>query len=980
MSGIVGYIQGLSDSAAYAEIICRNKDIDNLLRACGIDPESINRIDCPLIGASNWLNATLLVQMRPPVDSLWREQAHTGNDSIDPWELYLVEPYASSFGSEVGQQAQPAVPSQPEIKIINNAGLPLPAERDNSDGEELASGVVDDGGSNLQAFGASPIIPTGSVERVTEVGVARLDKSRKATQQTSRLQHLSAPARWMSYRGLILNSIRELRRPASVLAVPNPSGRPRSNEEALFVVQFVDARWKLNSVRSTTYIYDAVQDGILSSGKITDSLGRNYVGGMARASFNMLADPPVSFEAHTVKKTVSYPPAMLDFPGFANPAADSDRAPSWKFYMENFRTRRQWTNTSAAATHLQQPYSREEIISYFAQQILAVCSNNPIALDLEYYRKQLDGNGENVFDDGDIINLDFRGMTLGESLDSFAQRLGCVWLYDKGNPSLLLSLARRSNTGSNDRVPQQSVPHLGEWLSKMEEHRVSGYINTMSTNLADTVILTHDAYYCSRLGPERSMQYGIDWFGVTGGNTPNLGHTFAHLLDSRTHTTNDGVLSTRFVTGLSADSNALWHTSASNVRNILIEVRDHIPAMVGHSTPAGFVPVWLPGTNHYAATNGSISFMPEWYFAAGGNTKGIGNTNLKIDTSLAIDNDAVDYETPWNYSSGLLRTAYRTLDTNSINDTPVEASDVFDLNSAARFDTSLKRRRELIEERLHELRFVADGDATFNRMPLGIMQNMMRQITPSVGLQYECVQFGAPDIENIRYRIWGNNTHPLLYPAGAKVEPMSAGSGAAAISRNGNRHISVRRAHTGNVLRVFMARIVGKQSIPTMSDINSQNAVPFEITKYFFVEATPDSNPFTMYWSSAGALGYKGMCSGVAFNIYEQWFNPVDDGQVRVRPVSVGGTPFNQTFGVDQDQDIILPRVPALNIVPVYEVANRLGFSSYWIAVQPDLEKRCAPNPADKAEMPTPPTWPYMGASGAATSTSGDLADIIENA
>lgn len=962
-----------------ADIICRNSEIDALLTGAGHDPNTINQVESPLVGAANWLNAKVLIQPDETVTSWWRSQIDNGNDSTEPWELYLLEPLGTSASSDIVAPAVAASLSAPEIKIVRNVGITLPPERNTAPSEGLAAESNTEVPPPNEVFGTIEMPESGDNSKAIELGPTQLPITRAVQAQTNGLQHLSSPGRSMVYKGLILTRLIELRRPASAIMVPDPSGRPRLNDSALFVVEFVDSRWMLHGIRSTKYRKDAVHDGILSAGKITDAFGQNFNGGMAYASFNMLADPPVAFEAHTVKKTISYPAAMLDFPGFANQNADDDRAPSWNHFMKNFRNARHWTNTAGAATHIQQPYSRDELISQLAWQVLTATGNHGLVLDLEFYNRQIDG-GDHEFDDGDIINLDFRGMTLGEALDTFAQRLGCVWLYDRGAPSLVLSLARKSTTGTNDRVSRNSVPHLGEWLDYMEEYRIAGYINTMTVNLPQTVILSHEAHYCSRFGPERSGEMGFDWFGVFSSSATDLGHTFAHLVDCRSHTTNDGVLSTRFITGLSSDAAALWHCSLPASQHITVELRDHIPAMVGHNSPVGYMPVWLPGTNHYAGSGGTFNFLPEFYFAAGGNTKGIGNTNLKLDTGVVPDAEVVDYEVPWNYSSGLLRTAYKSIDLAAITNTPLQASDVFNLNSSARFDTQLKRRRDLLQERLNELRFVANGDATFSRMPLGVMRGVNRQITPSVGLQYECVRFGAPDVQTVLYRIWGDNTNPILYPPGAKIQPMTAGAGSSAVMQSGARHVTVRRAHKGNILRVFMARIIAKQSIAAIPETNPNDSQPFSITKYFFVEATPDANPFTMYWSSADALGYKGLTSGVAFNLYEQWFNPVDNGSVQVRPTSVGGTPFVQDSGDNQNQAVVLPRVPALNIVPVYEVANRLGFSSYWIAVQPDLETRCAPNPPGGMPAPTPPTWPYMGASGAGIPTAGELANIIEGA
>ena len=727
------------------------------------------------------------------------------------------------------------------------------------------------------------------------------------------------------------------------------------------------------------YGFDAIHDGIVSEGKITDASNNTAIGGMARSRFNMLADPPVAFDSTTVKNTISYFPACAEFFGFSSEVADADRAPSWNYLQAN-RDARHFTNTATSPTHIQQPYSREELISHFAHQVQMAAGSANLRLDLDYYKKQLNGpNGATVFDDGDIINLDFRGMTLGEALDTFAQRLGCVWLYDRAAPSLILSLARKSTTGQGDRVTNGCIPDLHEWLTNMEKYRVSGYINTMTVDLPQTVLLTHEAHYCSRFGPERSMDFGVNWVGVYGPSPDNFGHTFLHLVDSRSHITQDGVLSTRFTTGLSEDAAAMWHSTRSSAFHVVVELRDHIPAMVGHNSQAGWIPVWLPGTNHYPAVGGSFHFLPEYFFASGGSTKGIGNTNLKLDTWLGEGTE--DEQVPWNYSSGLLRTACRNINLADIESHPTQADEVFDLASAQKFDTTLKRRREILETRVNELRYVADGDMTFCRMPLGIMQGVLRQITPSVGLQYERVQFGSPDISNVRYRIWGDNTHPILYPSGSKIQTSTGSNRVSTVFQSGTRHTVVRNSHRGNIVRMFMARIIGRDSTVVV-DPNAGTAEysPFRISKYFFVEASPDGNPFTMYWSSSDALGYKGLCSGIAFNLYEQWFQPSSLYPNFPPPASVGGTVFRQDFGPNEDEEIVIPEVPILNIVPVYEVANRLGFTSYWIAVQPDLKRICPPAPPGGFAAVTPEVWPYMGASGAAISNRSDLADIIESA
>lgn len=974
-AGITGYIVS-DDPFSFANILRRNEDIDAMLRGAGIDPESVNVAHTPMIGASNWGCIRVLVTAR---NTLLYQLLNRDTVPADAWQLHLVEPGGVPSQSVNSDPAPANAPATPEIKIINNPGIPLPV-RDVAQASQPENAItVQDNATN------APSATFASAKRTattTEIPLAL----RTAAAPVVPAKPIAgfADARSMDYYGLVLTSVRQLRRSAGVNNEIRVSGMPLdARDDSLFVIDFVDARYRLQGLRSLAYVKDLGDGWPYSNGPITDSDDVKYTGGMTRSRFNMLSETPVAFEAQTVKKTLTYPPALLDFPGFANAACDADRAPSWNHFMKNNRTARHWTNTAAAATHFQQPYSRDELLSMFAKNVELAAGMSSLTLDLSFYHSQLaSSDGGIVFDDGDVFNLDFTGMTLGEALDVFAQRLGCVWLYDKSVPSLVLSLARKSLVPGQTNLPM-SVPDLGFFMTEMEDYRQAGYINTVTLSVPQTVFVSHATHYCSRLGPERSGDLDYSWYGVYGpteGELQQFIFTFAHLVDSRSHTTNDGVISTKFVTGLNADGPGLWHANSPFVNHTIVEIRDHIPALVGHNTPSGYVPMWLPGTNWMLETDGDFLLAPEYQFPESKTTRGIGVLNTRADESIVPDNEVPDWETPWNYTSPTLRTSYRDLDLSTVASSPSEEGQLLQPTSLVRFDTTLKKRREILQSRIEELRKIVDGDATYTRMPPKIMYDSERQITPSVGLQYETVHFGAPDIPTVRYRLSGTNTHPLLYPYGAKMQTTTGGFGVSTAMTSGVKHFSVRKPHHGNVLRVFMARIIGKQSISAIPENNPTDAQPFSITKYVFVEATPDANPFTMYWSSSDALGYKGLTSGIAFNLYEQWFNPVDDGVVRMPPTSVGGTSFVQSFGENDDQDIIMPKIPAVNIVPVYEVANRLGFSSYWIAIQPDLEKRCAPNPPGGMPAPTPPTWPYMGASGAATSTSGDLADIIENA
>ena len=221
MSGIFGWIQGYTDVPAWAEIICRNEDIDSMLRESGIDPNTINVVESPLIGAANWLTAKVLIQPDQTLATMWRTQGLGENDSVDPWELYLVEPLGVAAGSDVIDPAQIAFLPTPEIKTITNVAIPLPEERDvGRPDESLVSQVQElvppNSGLSSQTTQTQPV--DRKPVDTDQVSLYAKQRAISQPQQLQKLQHLEGPGRNMLYTGLIISKIIELRRPASAIA------------------------------------------------------------------------------------------------------------------------------------------------------------------------------------------------------------------------------------------------------------------------------------------------------------------------------------------------------------------------------------------------------------------------------------------------------------------------------------------------------------------------------------------------------------------------------------------------------------------------------------------------------------------------------------------------------------------------------------------------------------------------------------------
>jgi hypothetical protein len=746
--------------------------------------------------------------------------------------------------------------------------------------------------------------------------------------------------RWMHWNNLIPISIREIRRTANSTPAVNATGRPRLGDLALFVIEFVDYRYALQAIYGT-YSFSQIAGAGTANGFIKDGEGNRVVGGpINNARLNMIAETPTALESDTTHLTYIYPPTVspVAYDTFANDVDNAGTIATNAIPIANL---------AASAAHVQKWYGLQEIFEQFAATVYGMTKGR-VSLSKDDWETSVSASSVSLVDDGDIINLDFRAMSVGQALDVLAQRIGAVWAWDRSTSTLMLQVA----TCDHEKY---ACRNIANWLLEMEPHRVVGYINTLTLDIPKTVIVSHESVYCSVIGP---YLYANDGSAMTLDEQ----ETYAFFVDCRSAATEGGFVSTKYVTGLSPRAPMIWHTQDSQPSYLSVEIKDHIPALIGSYYPENNPIVSLPGERD--------DFYGRQYSVEG---KRIG-----IGTASAQQSSAAQfYEyTPWNYSNPTFSLLF------NINPASGSSGDAGFPNrpeprdiEGTRVEITLKDRRNIYEQRMARLRGVVDGDMTCNRMPPSYWEGRYRQTTPSVGLQYDYVEFGFESGMTVRYRIFGKNTHPLLYPHGAKMNRMAAGNAMHAFNSAGTQTISVRRRESNNIKRAFLCKFEPHRAISDSGgDPDNPANIPF-IYLYKFVEVVPDINAATMFFAQQDALGWT-RAEGYALNICEmnylsktqsQWTPDIswDGSAMNLRPRTATGTPLDQIYPT-----------PPEGYAICYEIYNRAGFTSYYLFAPPGSEVICA---APSFTF-TPPPWEYMGVSGTAKPTESKILDDMMGA
>jgi hypothetical protein len=456
-----------------------------------------------------------------------------------------------------------------------------------------------------------------------------------------------------------------------------------------------------------------------------------------------------------------------------------------------------------------------------------------------------------------------------------------------------------------------------------------------------------------------------------------------HYVDCRTGETQDGVISTAFITGLGsrpAAMNQEFVVDLSSTRSVYITIQDHIPALVGANWPQMESPPQIPGVSE---SETSPLNRKQRY--------GLGTSRMNIDSVSSKK------RVPWNYAQRTLRTAFtRTLLDAGVSQSTYDfgsedsatnwgqtLAGFYDDGDLCIFDTSLKRRREVYWSRMQMLRRVVDGDASFVRLPSttlafgpsGPIGGTLFEgfITPSVGLQNECIVFGTSEHVGVRYRIWGSRFDPRIMPHGAKLESVGT-AGSALVPTSAAPTVRVKQKSPGTILRAFLCRFDSYKEISTTTaenfKVNSTTpgqSRPF-IWLYKFVEVVPDNNPETMLFAQNDYLGWQTNAIGYALNLCEMNYRDTKqaaDSQapalVYAPPRAWDGSSFSWNHGEDKTAPLVTPTPPQGYCI-CYEVANRMGFSSYYLFAPNGIEVACAPMQATLTVPDSP--FEYMGGSG----------------
>jgi len=333
---------------------------------------------------------------------------------------------------------------------------------------------------------------------------------------------------------------------------------------------------------------------------------------------------------------------------------------------------------------------------------------------------------------------------------------------------------------------------------------------------------------------------------------------------------------------------------------------------------------------------------------------------------------------PWNYNGNTTPMAVRNLLLDAIpsttDDDSADGRPSPEQNDTEypKFTVTLANRKRIHELRMARLCGVIDGDMTCNRMPPTNWHGKQRAHTPSVGLQYDSVEFGFDSGMTVRYRIFGKNTHPLLYPSGAKVQKTAGGPGVHSATYNGVTTISVRRPSTNSIKRAFPCRFESVRAISTSKNAASNpDDYPF-IWLYKFVEVVPDIDASRMFFAQQDVLGWT-RAEGYALNLCEMHFTNEPGNSFpndKIAPNFLFDGTELQLRGMNGTQilqDMVLPTDPRGYGI-CYEIYNRAGLSSYYIFAPNGVDVRCQTQVTPVAPAP----WQSMGISGVAN-PSGEV-------
>lgn len=468
MSNLIGGIYRCVDVAKpisdklIGYVVNRNPQIDEILLNAGIDPETINYANTPLIGASRYGTIrvlvaadTLLSKMTPP--PLPGAQYVSGQDPRERFAFRLWEPSGFDAGGKPGTGEGGGGPDVPNTG--GGDGPPdivVPDEPSETDGTGGGGGTEPDGpygqGDRLQFLGATQ--PTGTTFNVPTLG------------------------RTMHWRGLIHIGSQELVQSIGGSGSVNLNASTTA-DPGLWVLTFADPRLSLQAQGI------AFQSRDFATGAFS---------GYPSDQWNMLADNPLHLVASTCKSSKTLSP-NIDAPcpffdGYFIFARQLRGIPSPNVWYED------------------QPYTAVEIIGMYVGTTTSTVTGKSWDRWPITYNYQQVATSEEV--PGDMLNLDLRGRNIGEALDEIAARLGCVWIWDRFEMQLsLVSLAYGNGIVGTPPGPTDRTS-LTAWHEANRAFRSSGGFNTITNEMPDLCIGTvHQVRHVSCWGDTDGVKSSV---------------------------------------------------------------------------------------------------------------------------------------------------------------------------------------------------------------------------------------------------------------------------------------------------------------------------------------------------------------------------------------------------------------------------------------------------------------------------------------
>jgi len=407
-------------------VINRSETIDAMLDRAGIDPNSVNCITTPLIGASRYAEVSLLVAVNAAstptggTNPLPGAQFLNGVDGSNRFSIIVWEPFAGNTDKPGG----------------GDTGGPIT-------GPGVGGGEIPDTLPDVE-----PDTRGGTRESFAPQGLTA------PTYSTLALMNLGRALRW---RGMIQLSAQELMvsvtGPGLIGTLPNAS-----QTSGLWVVKFADPRLSLQA------------QGVAMPSRGND--GTTALSGFAADQWNMLAENPLHLVAATCKSSVAYAPS--DNPASAIPAGSAGDIPTAS--LAGIPSPQFW--------YEDKPWSAVEILDYYT----GVAANNvgraswdryPITYDY----KSVAGIQEQM---GDMLNLDLRGRNIGEALDEIAARIGCIWIWDRFLMRLSLVKLDYGNTWLQNYTPGPTdLTNINMWHSANSPFRTGGGFNQITNEVPD---------------------------------------------------------------------------------------------------------------------------------------------------------------------------------------------------------------------------------------------------------------------------------------------------------------------------------------------------------------------------------------------------------------------------------------------------------------------------------------------------------------